>query len=82
MRKEGTVVIAPAAVAEKGSGAITLANGETVELDGFSATAIPMYDLVRPSCSWPGAVFGAFATRSQGDRHALGHLHASCGERS
>jgi L-ascorbate metabolism protein UlaG (beta-lactamase superfamily) len=45
---EGTVIVAPGAVAERlgdREGTKVLANGETIELDGVSVEAIPMYNL-------------------------------------
>ncbi|MCB9764037.1 MAG: MBL fold metallo-hydrolase [Alphaproteobacteria bacterium] len=48
--REGAVLVAPAVVKEKLEGftvAHTLANGESVELDGLTVTAEPMYNLER-----------------------------------
>jgi len=55
VKKEGTVVVAPAVVSQKEPGAISIANGETMTFGDFSATAVPMYNLVRgPE---PGALY-------------------------
>ena len=47
VKKEGTVVVAPAVVAEKEPGAIALANGESRDFGKFSVQAVPMYNLQR-----------------------------------
>jgi len=47
VKKDGTVVVAPAVVAEKEPGAIVLANGESHDFGTFSVQAVPMYNLQR-----------------------------------
>jgi L-ascorbate metabolism protein UlaG (beta-lactamase superfamily) len=49
VRKEGTVVVAPKAVADekKTEVDVVLANGETKEIGGAKVTAVPMYNLKR-----------------------------------
>jgi len=47
VRKDDTVVVAPAAVAEKVPGAVALANGESRAFGNLSVRAIPMYNLKR-----------------------------------
>ena len=47
IRKEGTIVVGPAAAAEKTTLDVTIANGETKDVAGARVTAVPMYNLVR-----------------------------------
>jgi L-ascorbate metabolism protein UlaG (beta-lactamase superfamily) len=47
LRKSGTVVIAPEAVAQSVSGTKVIRNGETMEEDPWKLEAIPMYNLKR-----------------------------------
>jgi len=47
VKKEGTVVVAPAAVAAKEPGAVALANGESRDFGKFSVEAVPAYNLQR-----------------------------------
>lgn len=53
--KDGTIVVGPAAIAEKVQPDVTIANGETKEVQGIAITGVPMYNLQRgPE---PGKVF-------------------------
>ena len=45
LKKPGTVVLAPAAVAEKVPGATVISNGQTKSIGNFTVEAIPMYNL-------------------------------------
>lgn len=47
VRTEGTVVVGPAAAAEKTHLDVVLANGESREVAGVKVTAVPMYNLTR-----------------------------------
>jgi L-ascorbate metabolism protein UlaG (beta-lactamase superfamily) len=47
VRKEGTVVVGPKAVADKVKVDIVLANGESKDVAGVHVTAVPMYNLTR-----------------------------------
>lgn len=47
VRKDGTIVVGPAAAAEKTTLDVTMANGETKDVGGAKVTAVPMYNLVR-----------------------------------
>jgi L-ascorbate metabolism protein UlaG (beta-lactamase superfamily) len=47
VKKDGTIVVGPAAVAEKTKVDVVLANGETKEVAGVKLTAVPMYNLQR-----------------------------------
>jgi L-ascorbate metabolism protein UlaG (beta-lactamase superfamily) len=50
LRKEGTVVLAPKAVAATVSGCTVISNGETKTIGAFTVEAIPMYNL-KPNAS-------------------------------
>ena len=53
--KDGTVVVGPTAIGEKVQPDVTIANGETKEVQGIGITGVPMYNLQRgPE---PGKVF-------------------------
>ncbi len=55
LQKAGTVIVAPAAVAEKVPGATVMANGQTTAFGPFEVEAIAMYNIERgPS---PGKLF-------------------------
>ena len=43
VKKEGTVIVGPPAVAEKLPGIVVLKNGDSKDFGGFSALAVPMY---------------------------------------
>jgi L-ascorbate metabolism protein UlaG (beta-lactamase superfamily) len=45
LKKPGTVILAPAAVAEKVPGSTIIANGQTKTIGAFEVEAIPMYNL-------------------------------------
>ena len=45
LKKPGTVILAPKAVADKVSGATVISNGETKTIGDFKVEAIPMYNL-------------------------------------
>ena len=45
LKKPGTVILAPAAVAEKVPGATVISNGQTKSMGNFTVEAIPMYNL-------------------------------------
>jgi len=45
LRKAGTVILAPKAVAEKVTGCTVISNGETKTIGDFKVEAIPMYNL-------------------------------------
>jgi L-ascorbate metabolism protein UlaG (beta-lactamase superfamily) len=45
LKKPGTVILAPAAVAEKVPGATVISNGQTKSIGNFTVEAIPMYNL-------------------------------------
>ena len=45
LKKPGTVIVAPKAVAEKVAGCTVMANGETKTVGDFKIEAIPMYNL-------------------------------------
>jgi len=45
LRKTGTVILAPKAVADKVTGCTVIANGETQTIGAFKVEAIPMYNL-------------------------------------
>src|SRR5262245_36872340 len=45
--KPGTVIVGPAAVADKTHVDVVISNGETKAVDGVDVTAVPMYNLVR-----------------------------------
>ena len=45
LRKPGTVILAPKAVADKVSGCTVISNGETKTIGDFKVEAIPMYNL-------------------------------------
>jgi L-ascorbate metabolism protein UlaG (beta-lactamase superfamily) len=45
LKKPGTVILAPKAVAEKVTGATVIANGESKTIGDFKVEAIPMYNL-------------------------------------
>jgi L-ascorbate metabolism protein UlaG (beta-lactamase superfamily) len=45
LKKPGTVILAPKAVAEKVTGATVISNGESKTLGDFKVEAIPMYNL-------------------------------------
>ena len=45
LKKSGTVIVAPKAVAEKLSGCTVMANGESKTVAGIQVEAIPMYNL-------------------------------------
>jgi L-ascorbate metabolism protein UlaG (beta-lactamase superfamily) len=45
LKKPGTVILAPAAVAEKIPGATVISNGQTKSMGNFTVEAIPMYNL-------------------------------------
>jgi L-ascorbate metabolism protein UlaG (beta-lactamase superfamily) len=47
VKKEGTLVVGPAAVGAEFPLDVTIANGETKEVAGVRVTAVPMYNLVR-----------------------------------
>ena len=47
LRKESTVLVVPAAAADKVDGEIVMANGETQEQAGIRIEAVPMYNLKR-----------------------------------
>ena len=47
VRKNNTVIVAPAAVAKTVTGAMVLNNGESKIVDGVPIEAVPMYNLVR-----------------------------------
>jgi L-ascorbate metabolism protein UlaG (beta-lactamase superfamily) len=47
LKKTGTVILAPAAVAKTVSGATVISNGESKSVDGIKVEALPMYNLVR-----------------------------------
>ena len=54
LRKSGTVILAPKAVAEKVTGCTVVSNGETKTIGDFKVEAIPMYNL-KPAAN--GTVF-------------------------
>jgi L-ascorbate metabolism protein UlaG (beta-lactamase superfamily) len=55
IHKESTVVVGPPAVAEKAHVDVVMKNGDTHDVSGIGADAIPMYNLIRgPS---PGALY-------------------------
>src|SRR5436189_5784160 len=45
LKKAGTVIVAPKAVAEKVQGCTVMANGETKTVGDFKVEAVPMYNL-------------------------------------
>ena len=45
LKKSGTVIVAPKAVAEKVPGCTVMANGDTTTIGDFKVEAIPMYNL-------------------------------------
>jgi L-ascorbate metabolism protein UlaG (beta-lactamase superfamily) len=45
LKKSGTVIVAPKAVAEKVPGCMVMANGETKTVGDFKVEAVPMYNL-------------------------------------
>ena len=45
LKKSGTVILAPKAVAEKVAGCIVISNGETKTIGEFQVEAVPMYNL-------------------------------------
>ncbi len=45
LKKSGTVILAPKAVAEKVTGATVISNGETKSVGDFKVEAVPMYNL-------------------------------------
>ena len=47
LRQESTVLVVPAAAADKVDGEIVMGNGETREIQGILVEAIPMYNLKR-----------------------------------
>jgi L-ascorbate metabolism protein UlaG (beta-lactamase superfamily) len=47
LKKDGTVIVAPAAVAKTVTEAIVMANGERKTIAGIEVEAVPMYNLVR-----------------------------------
>jgi L-ascorbate metabolism protein UlaG (beta-lactamase superfamily) len=47
VRKEGTIVVAPKAVADQTKVDVVMANGDTKEIAGTKVTAVPMYNLQR-----------------------------------
>ena len=47
VKKDGTVIVGPPAVAEKLPGIVALKNGESKDFGGFSALAVPMYNKKR-----------------------------------
>ncbi|MBM3803138.1 MAG: MBL fold metallo-hydrolase [Acidimicrobiia bacterium] len=47
LKKEGTVIVAPTAVAQTVSEAVVMANGERKTVAGIQVEAVPMYNLVR-----------------------------------
>lgn len=47
VKKEGTVIVGPPAVAEKLPGIVVLKNGESKDLGAFAALAVPMYNKKR-----------------------------------
>lgn len=47
VKKEGTVLVGPPAVAEKLPGIVVMKNGESKDFGGFSALAVPMYNKKR-----------------------------------
>ena len=55
VKKAGTVIVGPAAVAEKLPGTMTIANGETKTFAGVPVEAVPMYNLQRGP--QPGQLF-------------------------
>lgn len=55
VKKAGTQIVAPAAVAKAVSGAVVLHNGETKEVAGVRITAVPMYNIQRGPA--PGQVY-------------------------
>jgi L-ascorbate metabolism protein UlaG (beta-lactamase superfamily) len=66
LKKETTVILAPAAVAETIREAQIIRNGETKTVDGITIEAIPMYNLVRgPS---PGQLYH---TKGRGNGYVL-----------
>lgn len=66
VRKAGTQIVAPAAVAAKLEGAVVLANGERKDVAGVSVEAVPMYNLQR------GPAAGQFYhTKGRGNGYIL-----------
>jgi L-ascorbate metabolism protein UlaG (beta-lactamase superfamily) len=64
--KEGTAIVAPPAVAERlgdRKGMKVLANGETIELEGVSVEAVPMYNLTEERSQ--------FHSKGRGNGYAL-----------
>jgi L-ascorbate metabolism protein UlaG (beta-lactamase superfamily) len=55
LSKEGTLVVGPPAVAEKAHVDVVMKNGDTQDVAGVSAEAVPMYNLVRGPA--PGKLF-------------------------
>ncbi|HYM11450.1 MAG TPA: MBL fold metallo-hydrolase [Bryobacterales bacterium] len=55
LRKDSTVVVGPAAVAEKIHGITVMHNGESKKFGGFEVEAVPMYNLKRGP--QPGAFY-------------------------
>jgi L-ascorbate metabolism protein UlaG (beta-lactamase superfamily) len=47
VKKESTVIVAPAAVAKTVTSATTLANGDSLTVEGVKIEAVPMYNLKR-----------------------------------
>jgi len=47
IKKDGTVIVAPAAVAKTVAGATVISNGESKTIEGIQIEAVPMYNLVR-----------------------------------
>jgi L-ascorbate metabolism protein UlaG (beta-lactamase superfamily) len=45
LKKDGTVILAPKAVAEKVTGCTVISNGETKTIGNFKVEAVPMYNL-------------------------------------
>ena len=47
IKKDGTIIVAPAAVAKTVTEATVISNGETKTIEGIQIEAVPMYNLVR-----------------------------------
>lgn len=47
VRKEGTIVVGPAAIGDKAKVDVVIGNGETKDVGGAKLTAVPMYNLQR-----------------------------------
>jgi hypothetical protein len=65
LRKPGTVILAPKAVAATGKDAVVISNGEARTLGEFKVEAIPMYNLK------PAADGVAYHEKGRGNGYVL-----------